>query len=108
MSFADTVADMDADLIDEFGVQVTFTPAGGLGASVDVILTSGQNLEDVEEGVHVVAFAPRSSFASAPAKGDTVTIPSGRTVEAGVYRVAKIEHDGQNGRRLFLKYVSAS
>lgn len=97
MSFADGVAQMHEDLLEEFGSSVTYEPAGGAAFAVTVIWK--------ERTGEISAWCRLSAFAAEPRKNDTIVRGGHR------YRVAgdePVKTDGAGGVTLALRLVGAA
>jgi len=87
--------------IREFGQAVTYTPSGGSPASVSAVFDAAYQLVTLGLDVEVDAVGPvlgvrLGDLASAPARGDGVTVGSTS------YTVRSVHPDGQGGAQLIL------
>lgn len=93
-------ARMNAACIRAFGQAVTFTPAVGSSYSLQGILDSGEATEALAPAAAYVLWAPLTSFAAEPVKGDEVSIGSNTFIVADVHK----EPNDAGGRKLLLRY----
>ena len=67
---------MNSVVVDTFGTACTYTPAGGAGYAVKLVLEKPLPGDSVFPGAFMTAGGPSSQFTTAPAKGDRVTAES--------------------------------
>ena len=106
-------AALNESLLGTWGEEVTFQQADStITETIIVLLQSAREIEALEPSAHAGVFLRRSDLSVEPKKGDKITIPAGRQITAGDYRIARINPDGEgttpgigDGRTLFLQYI---
>lgn len=90
---------------DTFGATVTYTPQGGVAASITAIFRAAHQLVEVQGGEPITTVAPilkvvLADLAATPRQNDTVAV-SGAT-----YKVGDVRPDGNGIALLVLRRVS--
>lgn len=102
-------SDLDTAVLDTFGDTYTYIPtATDTPTTFTASRHSGERFEAFKQGVHASLFCLLADLPAEPVKGDLVTVPSGREIRAGSYRVADIEKNNYGGRYLLLQWAGRS